>query len=101
MISLQLRDHPLITLRTGVKAWPPFWITSSGDAASGEIGILQDVSIGVLIKTTLFLFVGFQGSRYVGSMSFDDSISCQKFYDLLKPTVGRSIKEIGDLEVPS
>ena len=32
-------------------------------------------------------------------MSFDDSIFCQKIYDLLKPNVGRSIKEIGDLEM--
>jgi hypothetical protein len=100
-MSLQLRDHPITILKSGVKTWPPFWITSSGDAANGEIGILQDVSIGVLIHTTLFLFIEFRGFRYVGSMSFDDSISCQKIYDLLKPNVGRSIKEIGDLEVPS
>jgi hypothetical protein len=32
-------------------------------------------------------------------MSFDDSISCQKIYNLLKPNVDRSIKEIGDLEL--
>jgi len=32
-------------------------------------------------------------------MSFDDSISCQKFYDLLKPNVGRSIEEISGLEL--
>ena len=100
-MSLQLRDHAITTLKSGVKTWPPFWITSSGDAASGEIGILQNVSIGVLIDTTLFLFIEFQGSRYVGLISFDDSISCQKTYDLLKPKVGRSIKEIGALEVPS
>jgi hypothetical protein len=29
----------------------------------------------------------------------DDSISCQKIYDLVKPNVGRSIEEIGDLEL--
>jgi hypothetical protein len=99
-MSLQLRDYPITTLKSGIETWPPFWITSSGDVASGEIGILQDVLVGV-IPTTLFLFIEFRGFRYVGSMSFDDSISCQKFYDLLKPNVGRSMKEIGDLEVPS
>src|SRR3954465_13911083 len=99
-MSLQLREHPL-TVKSGVKTWPPFWITSSGDAASGEIGILHDVLIGVLEPTTLFLFIEFQGFRYVGSMSFDDPIFCQKICDLLKQNVGRSIKEIGDLEVPS
>ena len=57
------------------------------------------MSIGVLIDTTFFLFIDYQAFRYVGLMSFDDSISCQKIYDLLKPNVGRSIKEIGDLEL--
>lgn len=34
-------------------------------------------------------------------MSFDDSLSCQTIDNLLKPNVGRSIAEFGDLEVPS
>ena len=98
-MSLQLRD--LTTLKTGGKMWPPFWTTSSGDIASGEIGILQGVGIGVLVHTTLFLFIERQGLRYVGSMFFDDSIFCRRIYNLLKPNIGRSTKEIGDLEVPS
>jgi hypothetical protein len=59
------------------------------------------VAIGLLIETTLFLFIDYQDSRYVGSLSFDDSISCQKIYDRLKSNVGRSIREIGDLELKS
>jgi hypothetical protein len=97
--NLKFRDHPLTTLRNGIKGWPPVWITTSGNSTTGEIGILQDVSIGVLVDTTLFLFIDYQAFRYVGSMSFDDSISCQKIYNLLKPNVDRSIKEIGDLEL--
>jgi hypothetical protein len=97
--SLKFRDHPLITLRNGVKAWPPQWITASGNTTTGEVGILEYVSVGLLIDTTFFLFIDYQHSRYVGLMSFDDSISCQKIYDLLKPNVGRSIEEIGDLEL--
>ena len=97
--SLKFRDHPLITLRNGVKAWPPQWITASGNTTTGEVGILEYVSVGLLIDTTFFLFIDYQHSRYVGLMSFDDSIFCQKIYDLLKPNVGRSIKEIGDLEL--
>jgi hypothetical protein len=96
---LKFRDHPLITLRNGVKAWPPVWITASGNTTTGEVGILECVSIVLLIDTTFFLFIDYQHSRYVGLMSFDDSISCQKIYDLLKPNTGRSIKEIGDLEL--
>ena len=59
------------------------------------------MAIGLLIDTTFFLFIDYQHSRYVGLMSFDDSISCQKVYDLLKPNIGRLIKEIGDLELES
>jgi hypothetical protein len=96
---LKFRDHPLTTLGTGAKPWPPVWITASENRTTGEIGILQDVSIGVLIDTTLFLFIDYQASRYVGSLSFDDPIACQKIYNLLKLNVGRSIEEIGDLAV--
>ena len=97
--SLKFRDHPLIPLRNGVKAWPPEWITASGNTTTGEVGILEYMSIGLLIDTTFFLFINYKHSRYVGLMSFDDSISCQKVYDLLKPNTGRSIKEIGGLEL--
>ena len=45
------------------------------------------------------LFIDYKHTRYVGLMSFDDSISCQKVYDLLKPNVGHSIEEIGGLEL--
>jgi hypothetical protein len=99
--NLKFRDHRLTTVRTGVKAWPPVWITASGKTTTGEIGILQDVAISLLIETTLFLFIDYQDSRYGGSLSFDDSISCQKIYDRLKSNVGRSIREIGDLELKS
>jgi hypothetical protein len=78
---------------------PPEWITASGNTTTGEIGILEYVSIGLLIDTTFFLFIYYKHFRYIGLMSFDDSISCQKIYDLLKPNVGRSIEEIGDLEL--
>ena len=57
------------------------------------------MSVGLLIDTTFFLFIDYEHSRYVGLMSFDDSISCQKVYDLLKPNVGHSIEEIGGLEL--
>jgi hypothetical protein len=94
---LKFRDHPVTT--TGATPWPPVWIAASGNTTTGEIGILEYVSIGLLIDTTFFLFINYQHSRYVGLMSFDDSISCQKVYSLLKPNIGRSIKEIGDLEL--
>jgi hypothetical protein len=94
---LKFRDHPVTN--TGATPWPPVWIAASGNSTTVEIGILEYVSIGLLIETTFFLFIDYQHCRYVGLMSFDDSISCHKVYNLLKPNIGRSIKEIGDLEL--
>jgi hypothetical protein len=56
-------------------------------------------SIGVLIDTTLFLFIDSRPLDMWDSLSFDDSIACQKIYNLLKSNVDRSIKEIRDLEL--
>ena len=70
------------------------WGLNFGLAHSNPACSVEDVSVGLLKDTTFFLFIGYQHSRYVGLMSFDDSISCQRVYDLLKPNVGHSIEEI-------
>src|SRR5438094_9815990 len=70
---MQLRNHPLLTRKSGTKAWPPMWTSPRGDENDklvGEIGILQQLSIGVLVDTSLFLFIDYQGSRYMGLLYF-------------------------------
>ena len=36
----------------------------------------------------------------MGALYFDDSKSCHAIYTRLRSMVGRSIKEIGDLDLP-
>ena len=52
-----------------------------------------------LTDTKLFMFIEYQSFRYMGLMAFDDPKSCHAIYTLLKSNIGRSIKEIGDLDV--
>ena len=57
------------------------------------------MSIGILIDTTLFLFIDYQDSLDMWDRCLSMTMSCQKIYNLLKPNVGRSIEEIGNLDL--
>ncbi len=98
---MQLRDHPLMVRKSGFKNWPPLWTTTHhdrNDNPTGEIGTLQQVLTSELLDNKIFLFIQFQGSRYMGSMRFDDLAFCSQVHTLLKTNIGLSIKEIGDLD---
>jgi hypothetical protein len=99
---MQLRDHPLMTRKSGICTWPPLWTTThhdENDKPKGEIGTLQQVLRNELFNYRIFLFVDYLGRRYMGSMAFDDEKFCEAIYSLLKSTIGLSIKDIGDLDV--
>jgi hypothetical protein len=99
---MQLRDHPLMTRKSGMPTWPPKWTTTRTDADDrpvGEIGTLQQPLMNELIKTKIFLFIDHNGSRYMGMMVFDDPKVCSEIFDLLKTNIGRSIKEIGGMDL--
>jgi len=99
---MQLRDHPLMVRKSGFKTWPPLWTTThhnQNDKPTDEIGTLHQVLTSKLVDNKIFLFIQFQGFRYMGFMSFDDSTFCSQIYTLLKANIGVSIKEIGDLDL--
>ena len=99
---MQLRDHPLMTRKSGMCNWPPTWTTTrhdQNDNPKGEIGTLQQVLKNDLFKNRIFLFIDYQGRRYMGSMAFDDERFCTEIYIVLKYRVGYSIKEIGDSDL--
>ena len=61
----------------------PIWTSVHGDENDrpiGEIGTLQQLSIGVLLDTSLFLTNDYQCSRYMGPVYFDDPKSCYAIY---------------------
>ena len=40
-----------------------------------------------------------EGRMYTGALLFDDAVFCEQIFDLLETCIGRSIKEIGGLDV--
>ena len=52
-----------------------------------------------MFTNRLFLLIRHEGFRYMGTMAFDDPAFCYELYRLLKSQVGRSIKEIGALDL--
>jgi hypothetical protein len=88
--------------KSGYPSWPPKWTTThldKDDKPIGEVGSLEDVMMSDLIDNKVFMFMQYQGLRYMGFMGFDDPIFCSQICTLLKANIGRSLKEIGDLDL--
>jgi hypothetical protein len=98
---MQLRDHPLMVFE-GKPNWPPLWIAST-DAATlaGEIGVLKDVISDITSQRRCFLMIEHDGKNYVGTLKFDDAAFCSLISRLFNRYVGRTIREIGDLDTSS
>ena len=101
--ELKLRDHRLMTRKSGIKSWPPLWVNSDGDPKyrpRGEVGRLQRVSAHSNVESKFTLWMEHHGSTYVGEMYFDDVTFCRMIRKVLESQIGVSIKEIGDLDLP-
>jgi hypothetical protein len=91
-----------MTRQSGFFTWPPLWTTTHydrTDKATSEVGILEDVMISELMDNKIFMFMQCEGLRYMGFLSFDDTRFRSDIYILLKSKLGRSIKEIGDIDL--
>jgi hypothetical protein len=88
--------------RYGLSNWPPVWIPADpkGNRSSlrGEIGRLKYVLFRES-DNTCFLVTMHDGGGYVGSLLFDDRAFCQQLGRILETCTGRTIKEIGDLDL--
>jgi hypothetical protein len=102
VMGTPLRDHPLMR-RGPVSNWPPFWTQwSEGGGMTmlkGEIGVVRYVHLTTQDSKRCHLVIEYNGQHYVGTLLFDDSAFCSQICALLQQQLGRSIKDIGDLEV--
>ena len=101
-LGMKLRDHPLMTRLSGVKAWPPLWVDICGPAFGrprGEVGILKKVETHQHIENGLFLWIDYEGREYVGMMHFDDPAFCREINGLLLQNIGSTIEQIGDIDL--
>jgi len=98
---VKLRDHPLLSYR-GIASWPPVWINIRDFEAkklTGEIGVLTHALLHDDVPTKCFLAIEFERVQYMGSVIFEDPAFCRQIHALLQPHIGRSIKEIGSLDL--
>ena len=96
-----LRDHPLMTYRD-VRNWPPAWIWTHGKervSLRGEIGTLIEVRRSAITTNSLFLEMRHQESEYLGCLLFSDPAFCRQMNTILRRQLGRSIAEIGSLDI--
>jgi hypothetical protein len=97
---MKFREHPLLANK-----WPPSWIWVGGQAnkkPAGEVGTLVRVMLSQLVPAKmLFLFIDFEESEYVGSLSSVDADSCRKIYSFLQHSVGSSLALIGSMDITS
>lgn len=98
---VKLRDHPLMSFG-GVRNWPPIWPQSRAGGTitlKGEIGILAHIHHYVGEYNKIFLIVEHEGEAFVGGLLFDDVAFSEQLARLLKSKIGRSIREIGNLDL--
>jgi hypothetical protein len=98
---MKLRDHPLLIRKSGITSWPPQWqlVGNEKNQVQGELGRLEDVSMNDLIANKIFVAMEHLSDRYIAVLAFDDEMFAQQLYSILMKNIGRSIREIGDLDV--
>ena len=97
---MNLRDHPLMRSH-GVQSWPPVWVGKYGAAErTGEIGKLTYVGSNPRrIPRAIFLHITHGSTPYCGSLLIEDPAFRLAMYELFQNHIGRTIQEIGDLDL--
>src|SRR5256714_746205 len=98
---MELRHHPFMS-RYGVPNWPPIWTQARKEGNKrvvGEVGVLRYVHANNKISHKCYLVIEYDREHYVGSLIFNDVAFCSQISKLLRDQVGRSVKEIGDLDL--
>src|SRR5262245_27961679 len=95
-----LRDHPLMNYR-GNRSWPPAWLRTAGNDTSGPRG-----DLGVMTARSraahpagCYLAMAHCGAEYVGALLLVDRAFCRQIFEILLQSVGKTIQEIGDIEL--
>lgn len=87
----------------GTCNWPPVWKETREVAPktlTGEVGTLSYVYASENVSNKIYLVINHQRENYIGSLVFDEHAFCAKIARLMRSQIGKSITEIGDLELP-
>ena len=97
----RLRHHPLLNYRR-VKNWPPVWTRGTEgivQIVKGEVGVLKEVYYDAGKSNKCFLVIDYQLQSFTGCINSPTKAFCTQLTHLLREHIGRSIEEIGDLDV--
>ena len=86
----------------GVSNWPPVWLHSRSKSQKqlrGEIGVLKYVHASNRLSNKCYLVMEHDNTQYVGCLIFNDVGFCYNLANMLRVHLGRSIREIGDLDL--
>jgi hypothetical protein len=96
------RDHPLFTYKKS-RSWPPNWLYCGGFENShpqGEVGILKNVFVSsVKPSNRCFLIMEHADAEYIGDLLVSDDAFCTQIYEMLLGHCGKTIQEIGDIDL--
>jgi hypothetical protein len=101
-VPMKFRDHPALRRMSGRMLWPPQWSNTYQPKdvwPQGEIGTLERVWMDKLLDRCVFLHMKDDVFLYIGALYLDDRDAAMMIYHSLKSVVGRSIAEIGDLDI--
>ncbi len=85
-----------------MKSWPPVWVSTRAvpiKKLSGEVGILTRTAFFPETPKRLFLIMELENDHYMGCLVFGESGFCQQLSKILETNAGRSIEDIGDLDL--
>jgi hypothetical protein len=89
--------------RADIPIGPPVWTQGTKARGTtilkGEVGVLRYIHLTAQQSQKCYLVIEHNGQHYVGGLLLDDSAFCSQICALLQQNIGRSIKEIGELEV--
>ena len=96
-----LRDYPLLRYQNS-RSWPPVWLWCGGfddTHPRGEVGILKNVFVSsVKPSTSCFLIMEHAGAEYMGDF-VSDAAFCLEIYAVLLRNCGKTLQEIGDIDL--
>jgi len=69
-----------------------------GKAMNGEVGVLIYVHAAADSRKC-YVVIEDENENYTGTLLFDNARLCRQVADVLQQHLGRSIKEIGDLDI--
>ena len=98
---MRLRDHPALTI-SGIPSWPPVWVrrrTKATRKVYGELGVFTGSVFNESMPTAIFMKMEFKAREYMGFLSVGDAVFCLQLDRLLNQNIGRSIEEIGDIDI--